>query len=268
MGEVGSGPLRIDFVPFTRSSAAEVTDAGRPAQHPRHLGRRHRHLEPELLQRRPDGLPDPQHRPDRRRGRPVHRLLRRAELHGRPSGVHLRPEPDPHRPDQGGHAGRDRRPAGRGPDHRHRAAGAGLRHRPVRQEPPGRPGRAPAHRARLRRVLRQPLPPQRRGGAGAARLPQGRGVPRVPGPVRATRCHPLLGQRRRDAADRGHRTADQEADGDGRRRVRRGGDHLHPGQGPAQARRSSDRAGARRERPEAPRSPTRRSARSSPRPAT
>ena len=27
---------------------------------------------------------------DRRRGRPVHRLLRRAELHGRPRGVHHR----------------------------------------------------------------------------------------------------------------------------------------------------------------------------------
>ncbi len=31
----------------------------------------------------------------------------------------------------------------------------GLRHRPVRQEPPGRPERAPAHRPRLRRVLRR-----------------------------------------------------------------------------------------------------------------
>ena len=36
-------------------------------QHPRHLGRRHRHLEPELLHARADGLPDAQHRPHRRR---------------------------------------------------------------------------------------------------------------------------------------------------------------------------------------------------------
>ena len=36
-----------------------------------------------------------------------------------------------------------------GPDHRDRIEGAGLRHRPVRQEPPGRPRRAPAHDARL-----------------------------------------------------------------------------------------------------------------------
>jgi hypothetical protein len=36
----------------------------------------------------PDGVPDAQHRPHRRRGCPVHRLLRRAELHRRASGVH------------------------------------------------------------------------------------------------------------------------------------------------------------------------------------
>jgi alkaline phosphatase len=35
----------------------------------------------------------------------------------------------------------------------------------VRQEPPRRPRRDAADRARLRRVLRQPLPPQRRGRA-------------------------------------------------------------------------------------------------------
>ncbi len=46
----------------------------------------------------------------------------------------------------------------------------GLRHRPVRQEPSRRPQRAPADGARLRRVLRQPLSPQRRGGAGEPRL--------------------------------------------------------------------------------------------------
>ena len=34
-------------------------------------------------------------------GVPVHRLLRRAELHRRAGGVHLRAEPDPDRPDQG-----------------------------------------------------------------------------------------------------------------------------------------------------------------------
>ena len=40
----------------------------------------------------------------------------------------------------------------------------GYRTGPVRQEPPRRPRRAPADDARLRRVLRQPVPPERRGG--------------------------------------------------------------------------------------------------------
>ena len=44
-----------------------------------------------------------------------------------------------------------------------------LRHRPVRQEPSRRSQRAPADGARLRRVLRQPLSPQRRGRAGIRR---------------------------------------------------------------------------------------------------
>ncbi len=38
-----------------------------------------------------------------------------------------------------GQAARQDRPAGRGLHHCHRAQSAGLRHRPVRQEPPGRP---------------------------------------------------------------------------------------------------------------------------------
>ena len=59
-----------------------------------------------------------------------------------------------------------------------------LRHRPVRQEPRRRPQRVAAHGQRLRRVLRQPLPPQRRGGAGAARLSEGPGLPRQVRPAR------------------------------------------------------------------------------------
>ncbi len=41
---------------------------------------------------------------------------------------------------------------------------------PVRQEPSGRLEQVPAHGSRLRRVLRQPLPPERRGGAGESGL--------------------------------------------------------------------------------------------------
>src|SRR5262249_20962472 len=40
----------------------------------------------------PDGLPDAEHRSDRHRGLAVHRLLRRAELHGGPRGLHHGPE--------------------------------------------------------------------------------------------------------------------------------------------------------------------------------
>src|SRR4029450_8976083 len=39
-----------------------------------------------------------------------------------------------------------------------------LYHRPVRQEPPRRSQRVPTDGARLRRVVRQPLSPERRGG--------------------------------------------------------------------------------------------------------
>ena len=74
-----------------------------------------------------------------------------------------------HRPVQSRPARCGGRHEGRGPDHRHDPEGHGLRDRTVRQEPPRRPRRAPADRARLRRVLRQPLPPQCRGGAGERR---------------------------------------------------------------------------------------------------
>ena len=69
-------------------------------------------------------------------------------------------------------------------DHRRAAQAARIRDRPVRQEPPGRPQRVPADGPRLRRVLRQSLPPQRRGRARAPRLPEG---PRVPQKVRPAR---------------------------------------------------------------------------------
>ena len=50
---------------------------------------------------------------------------------------------------------------------------AGLRHRPVRQEPPGRPQRISAHRPRLRRILRLPVSLGRHGRPGASQLPAG-----------------------------------------------------------------------------------------------
>ena len=203
---------------------------GRPTEHPGDLGRRHRDHQPELLQRRPDGLPHAEHRPHRGRGDALHRLIRRAELHRRPRVVHHRPERLPDRPQQGRDAGRRRGAAGRGRHDRGAAQAAGLRDRAVRQEPPRRPQQVPAHRPRLRRVLRQPLPPQRRGGAGDGQLAAGGGLPRLQRALPAARRLALLGHRgrrrhrgpalraRRPPADRGHRTADQEADGDHRRR--------------------------------------------------
>ena len=119
----------------------------------------------------------------------------------------------------------------RGPDDRDRAQGAGLRHRPVRQEPPRRPRRAPAHHARLRRVLRQPVSPQRRRGTRTAGLSEGS---RVPQEVRAARRAAHLGQRRRHPAHRGHRPAHQEADGNLRRRIPRRRSRFH--QAPARGR--------------------------------
>ena len=62
----------------------------------------------------------------------------------------------------------------------------------------------PADRARLRRVLRQPLPPERRGGARAPELPAGRGLPALPRALRAARRAALLGDRR-GRRDRGRR---------------------------------------------------------------
>ena len=58
----------------------------------------------------------------------------------------------------------------------------------------------PTH-ARLRRVLRQPLPPERRGGTGEPRLPA---RPGVPAPLRPTRRDPQLRRRPRG----GHRPAE------------------------------------------------------------
>ncbi len=93
--------------------------------------------------------------------------------------------PAPQRHDQGGHARRGGRLAEDRRHHGHGHEEPGLRHGPVRQEPPGRPRRTPAHHARLRRVPRQSVPPERGRGTGEPGLPEGPGVPQA---VRPTRC--------------------------------------------------------------------------------
>ena len=100
-----------------------------------------------------------------------------------------------------------------------------LRHRPVRQEPPRRPQRIPADRARLRQVLRQPLSPQRRGRARKPRLSEGVGVSELRQefrPARVLKCVATATELRRrpalravgQAEVRGHRPDHQEAHGD------------------------------------------------------
>ncbi len=77
-----------------------------------------------------------------------------------------------------------RPPAGR-PDDRRVAQAPGIRLRPVRQEPSRRPRRVLADRARLRRVLRQSLSPERRGRTGKRGLSEESGVCQE---IRASRC--------------------------------------------------------------------------------
>ena len=118
------------------------------------------------------------------------------------------------------------------PDHRRTAEAARLRHRPVRQEPSRRSRRISADRARVRRILRQSLSPQRRGRAGTAGLSQGSGIQEE---VRTARRAPLPGRRQGRADDHGHRSADQEAHGNHRRGDHRGRSRLdgEAGQGGA-----------------------------------
>ena len=199
-------------------------------QHPRDLGRRHRLVQHQRLQPRRDGLPDAEHRPDRARGCAVHRLVWAAELHRRSRRLHHRPVAGAHRSHQGRAAGRRSRPQGGRPDDRRAAQEPRLHDRPVRQEPPRRSRRAHADPSRLRRVLRQPVSPERRGGAGESRLSA---RPYFQGEIRPARRDQVDRQPGRHADDRGHRPADQAADGDGRRGGDRGRARLH-------------RAGARR----------------------
>ena len=184
-----------------------------------------------------DGLPHAEHRP-RRQGRDdLHRLLRRAELHGRPGVVHHRPARSAHRPDQGRPARRARlglqkedptiaellKPHGYATGqfgknhlgdrneflptvHGFDEFYGNLYHLNAEEEPelPDYP-KDPAFRPEVR--------PARRAGLQGHR--HGR-------PDR----RPALRQGRQ-ADDQGHRPADQEADGDDRRRHRRPRRRLH-----------------------------------------
>ena len=117
-------------------------------------------------------------------GHPLPPLLRRASLHRRPRGVPDGPARHPHRTDQGRISRRTDGHEPARPLHRRPAQEPRLRDRAVRQEPRRRPQRVAADRQRFRRVLRQPLPPERRGRAGAAGLSEGPGLPEQVRPAR------------------------------------------------------------------------------------
>ena len=157
------GRARASCVSVSDSDRAGTRSSHEEAEHPRDHGRRHRLLEHQRLQPRDDGLSHAQHRPHRPGRRDLHRPLLAAIVHGGTRGVHYRSIDLPHRSAESRTAWREGRSLREGPDARRTAQAAGLRHRPVRQEPPRRPQRDVADGARVRRVLRQSLPPQRRG---------------------------------------------------------------------------------------------------------
>ena len=159
---------------------AEVCRVRQEAEHPRHLGRRHRLLERQRLQPWRDGLPHAQHRPHRQERGDLHRLLRPAVLHGWPGGFHYRPEPLPHRPAQGRPAGCQGGTVGQATPtwpicSRRWATSAASSARTTW----ALPQRHAADRHALPGVLRQPLPPQRRRGAREPGL-----LPRTPSSAR------------------------------------------------------------------------------------
>ena len=84
----------------------------------------------------------------------------------------------------------------RGPDHRRAAQAARLRTGQFGKNHLGDRNEFLPDRARLRRVLRQPLPPQRRRGAGVAELAAVEDFPEFNERFRPRGVHPLLGDRR------------------------------------------------------------------------
>ena len=114
----------------------------------------------EHLPPRPDGRRDAQHRSHRQRRCDLHALLRRAELHGRAYGLHHRHAAGPRRHDLAGNSRQPILSAARHAVACQVPARSRLQHRRVRQEPPGRPRRLAADRARLPGILGLPLSPR------------------------------------------------------------------------------------------------------------
>ncbi len=118
------------------------------------------------------GYPNTEHRQYRQGRRDIQRSLRSSSPVPPGGRLHHRPKPVPHRLAQGRPARCQGRLVRQGPDAGGTAEAAGLCLWPIRQEPPWRPQRVPAHRSRLRRVFRQSLSPQRRGRTRKSGLSQ------------------------------------------------------------------------------------------------
>ena len=184
------------------------------AEHSRHHGRRCRLVQYRRLSPGHHVRQDAEPRQARRRRHALHRLLRRSELHRRPRQLHHRANSAAHRPHHGRPGRRRRRHAGPVGDDGADPQVDGLRHRPVRQEPSRRLEQISADAARLRRILRLPLPPRRDVRSVLVRLSAGldRQIrPAQPGAFLRDRCRrsdgdAALGQGRQ-AAHRRRRPA-------------------------------------------------------------
>ena len=151
-------------LPWRLAACSRPRRRRRQAQHPVHHGRRHRLDAAEHLPRGPGGRRNAQHRPHRPRGREVHDLLRRAELHGGAQRLLHRHASAAHRHDPAATARQPVLSAARHPGARQVPARSRLQHRRVRQEPSRRPHRCAADRAWLPGVLGLPLSPRRDAG--------------------------------------------------------------------------------------------------------
>ena len=198
----------------------------RKTEHPRHLGRRHRQSNISAYSHGMMGYRTPNIDRIAKEGHDLHRLLRRAELHGRPVVVHHRPVRLPHRPDQG-------RPA--------------RRHGGIAAEDPTiaellKPlGYATGQFGKNHLGDKDEFLPTVHGfdeffgnlyHLNAEEEPELRDYPRKDPPTSRKNFGPrgvlhCWADGKGGQNDRGHRPADQKADGDHRRRDRRRGRGFH-----------------------------------------
>ena len=173
-GNVGTAGLKRDGGDDNGRDGADDVEA----QHHVHHGRRHRLDAGRALSPRPLARGNAQHRPNRARRRPVHGLLRHAELHLGPQRLLHRYVSAAHRHDPASTARQPDLSQARHADGRQVPARSRLHDRAVRQEPSRRPHRGLADRPRLPGILRLPLPSRRDGAGELPGHQQGQRTPR------------------------------------------------------------------------------------------